>query len=121
MDAQGNLSYGQLHNRFKYINSNLEFLVMRLTLPDTCCNIRPLQISLEKNTSLVSIVLLEHILQKLGLEKVSIVGWSDGGIAAIIMAARFPELVQNIVIWGANAYVTQKDLDLYNCKYTPVG
>ena len=56
------------------------------------------------------------VLQKLGLEKVSILGWSDGGISAMIAAAKYPNIVQNIVIWGSNAYITQKDLDKYNSK-----
>ena len=57
------------------------------------------------------------VFQKLGLEKVSIIGWHDGGAAAMIAAARYPNLVQNLVIWGAYAYVTQKDIDIYNGKY----
>ena len=61
-------------------------------------------------------VVAQMIFQKLGLEKVSIVGWSDGGIAGMIAAARYPEMVQNLVIWGANAYITQKDMDTYNSK-----
>ena len=54
--------------------------------------------------------------QKLGLEKVSILGWHDGGIAAMIAAARYPDIVQNLVVWGAHAYLTQKDIDMYNGK-----
>ena len=47
----------------------------------------------------------------------SIIGWHDGGAAALIAAARYPDLVQNVVVWGAYAYVTQKDIDIYNGKY----
>lgn len=54
-----------------------------------------------------------ELVRKLGLQKVSIVGWSDGGIAGIIAAARYPDIVNKLVIWGANAYVTKKDLEFY--------
>lgn len=51
--------------------------------------------------------------QKLGVEKISIMGWSDGGISGMIAAARYPELVDKLVIWGANAYITKTDMDAY--------
>lgn len=53
------------------------------------------------------------LLQKLGVEKISIMGWSDGGIAGMIAAARYPELVDKLVIWGANAYLTKTDMECY--------
>lgn len=40
-------------------------------------------------------------------------GWSDGGITAVIMAARCLDRVKKLVIWGANAFVTQEDAELY--------
>ena len=47
------------------------------------------------------------------MEKYSLLGWSDGGITALIMAACFPDRVNNLLIWGANAFVTQEDVDAY--------
>lgn len=55
-----------------------------------------------------------ELIRKLGLEKVSILGWHDGGVAALIAAAKYPDIVQNLVIWGASAYITQRDMDMYN-------
>ena len=40
-------------------------------------------------------------------------GWSDGGIVAMIVAAGYPDRINNLVIWGANAFVTQEDAELY--------
>ena len=51
--------------------------------------------------------------QTLKFKKVSLLGWSDGGITALIAAARYPSYVSKIVIWGANAYVTEQDTEIY--------
>ena len=40
----------------------------------------------------------------------SVLGWSDGGITALILAANEGlEDVEKVVIWGSNAYVTEGD------------
>ena len=52
------------------------------------------------------------VMQSLGFEKFSLLGWSDGGVSAIISAARYPQLVKNLVVWGANAYVSKTDVEL---------
>ncbi|KAK3085741.1 hypothetical protein FSP39_008065 [Pinctada imbricata] len=51
--------------------------------------------------------------EKLGLTKVSVLGWSDGGITGMILAARYPDLVNDLVIWGANAYITKQDMECF--------
>lgn len=48
-----------------------------------------------------------------GVREVSVVGWSDGGITALIMTAMHPEIVRRLVVFGTNAYVTSDDLKLY--------
>ncbi|XP_052819074.1 valacyclovir hydrolase-like isoform X1 [Mya arenaria] len=55
-----------------------------------------------------------ELIKKLGVEKVSILGWSDGGISGMIAAARYPQMVNKLVVWGSNAYITKKDMDVYN-------
>ncbi|KAK3703600.1 hypothetical protein QZH41_019152, partial [Actinostola sp. cb2023] len=45
--------------------------------------------------------------------KYSLLGWSDGGITAMIFAANNPGAVEKMVVWGANASVTKEDLDMY--------
>ena len=51
--------------------------------------------------------------QTLKFKKVSLLGWSDGGITALIAAARYPSYVSKMVIWGSNAYVTEQDTEIY--------
>uniref|UniRef100_A0A8C3WFN1 Biphenyl hydrolase like n=1 Tax=Catagonus wagneri TaxID=51154 RepID=A0A8C3WFN1_9CETA len=53
------------------------------------------------------------LMKTLKFEKVSLLGWSDGGITALIAAARHPSYVHRMVIWGANAYVTDQDERIY--------
>lgn len=53
----------------------------------------------------------------MGFEKFSLLGWSDGGITALIAAAMYPHLVTKMVVWGANAFVSEQDLQLYDGDY----
>ncbi|XP_019958119.2 valacyclovir hydrolase [Paralichthys olivaceus] len=54
------------------------------------------------------------LMKTLGFCKFSLLGWSDGGISALIAAAKSPDLIDKVVAWGSNAFITQHDLDLYN-------
>ena len=36
-------------------------------------------------------------------------GWSDGGIAGLIMATKAPDSVKNLVVWGSNSYISDVD------------
>jgi pimeloyl-ACP methyl ester carboxylesterase/DNA-binding CsgD family transcriptional regulator len=49
------------------------------------------------------VALLGAVLDELGLEKVGLVGGSSGGCAAIAFAARFPERVSRVLLYGAYA------------------
>jgi valacyclovir hydrolase len=51
--------------------------------------------------------------QFLGVKKYSVLGWSDGGITALMVAANQPENVCKLVVWGANAYITDDELKTY--------
>lgn len=42
------------------------------------------------------------LLEQLHLKDVDVVGWSDGGILALMLAARHPELVRRLVVSGVN-------------------
>ena len=52
----------------------------------------------------------------LNINKCSLLGWSDGGNTALIMAAKYPQLVDKLVVWGANAYFTDEDIEAYESK-----
>ncbi|XP_056377030.1 valacyclovir hydrolase isoform X2 [Hyla sarda] len=54
------------------------------------------------------------LMQALDFKRFSLLGWSDGGITALIAAGSYPSLINKLVVWGANAYVTEEDLVLYN-------
>src|SRR6185295_2049136 len=49
------------------------------------------------------VALLCAVLDELGFDKVSLVGGSSGGCAAIAFAARFPERVNLLLLYGAYA------------------
>jgi len=49
----------------------------------------------------------------LKIDKYSLLGWSDGGITALIAASKAVDQVEKLVVWGSNAYVTEKDIELY--------
>jgi pimeloyl-ACP methyl ester carboxylesterase len=42
------------------------------------------------------------LLQQLHLKAVDVIGWSDGGIIALMLAVRHPDLVRRVVATGAN-------------------
>lgn len=47
---------------------------------------------------------LKQFLDQQKINKVKILGWSDGGILAILMALKYPELVDKIACSGANIF-----------------
>lgn len=51
--------------------------------------------------------------QNINQDRFSLVGWSDGGITAMIMAAMIPEKIRKLVVFGANAYVSPGELEVY--------
>ncbi|KAF0289770.1 Valacyclovir hydrolase [Amphibalanus amphitrite] len=48
------------------------------------------------------------LMETLGYDRYHVLGWSDGGNSAVILAALRPQSVTKLVIWGANAYYTDK-------------
>ncbi|XP_028260053.1 valacyclovir hydrolase [Parambassis ranga] len=54
------------------------------------------------------------LMKSLGFNRFSLLGWSDGGITALIAAARNPDRINKLVVWGANVFVSQADLKLYD-------
>lgn len=54
-----------------------------------------------------------EFMKVLNVGKYSVLGWSDGGIAGMIMAAKYKESIRKLVIWGANSYVLPEELKSY--------
>ncbi|XP_053252990.1 valacyclovir hydrolase isoform X1 [Podarcis raffonei] len=54
------------------------------------------------------------LMQALKFKKFSLLGWSDGGITALIAAAKNPTLIHKMVVWGTNPSVSEEDVKLYN-------
>lgn len=52
-----------------------------------------------------------QLMNKLGYDKYCLLGWSDGGITAIIHAALNPKGVQKLIALNAAAYFSQVDVD----------
>ena len=53
-----------------------------------------------------------EFMRQIGHERFSAVGWSDGGITGLVAASRHPAAVERLAVWGANAHVTDKDMEM---------
>lgn len=51
-----------------------------------------------------------EFMNTIGIRKYSLLGWSDGGISSIILAAENPTSVDKLIIWGANSFVLPEDI-----------
>jgi len=45
-----------------------------------------------------------HVMDKLGVKKANVLGWSDGGNIGLIMASKYPDRVNKLAIFGANLF-----------------
>lgn len=59
-------------------------------------------------------------LQSLRIDRYSVLGWCDGSLTAVVLAAKATDRVQNLVIWGCRAYVTEGDI-LFHEEIRDVG
>lgn len=57
------------------------------------------------------------LMTALGFTKFSALGWSDGGITCMLLAATYPEMVDRLVIWGSNSYILPEELEIYESKF----
>ena len=53
-----------------------------------------------------------EFMRQIGHDRFSAVGWSDGGITGLVAASRHPAAVERLAVWGANAHVTDKDMEM---------
>ena len=73
---------------------------------------RPPERSFAGNFFLQDAKVAKEFMESLGHEKFSIVGWSDGGITALVMAGLYASHVKKMVAFAANAYFTEEDLNM---------
>lgn len=55
----------------------------------------------------------QKFMEAVRVNKYSILGWSDGGITAMIAAAKYSRFIEKIVIWGANSYITPAEMEQF--------
>ncbi|XP_035734380.1 valacyclovir hydrolase-like [Vespa mandarinia] len=53
------------------------------------------------------------LMKVLGYKKFSLIGWSDGGITSLILAAKNPDSIRKMIVFGANAYILPEELQIY--------
>ena len=53
-----------------------------------------------------------ELMKVLDISKFSVLGWSDGGVSAIVLASRFPNVVRKIIVWGAYAFLMNSDVEI---------
>jgi valacyclovir hydrolase len=52
-----------------------------------------------------------RLMEDLGHRAFHLVGFSDGANSAALLAAKFPEKVLKLVIWGGNSYLAKEDIE----------
>lgn len=52
-----------------------------------------------------------ELMKALNFEKYSLLGWSDGGIVAMIIAGTHQEKINKMAVWGSNAYIVQSEVN----------
>lgn len=50
------------------------------------------------------------LMQHLSFSKYSVMGWSDGGIASLVLASTYPKAIKKLVAIAANAYISEEDI-----------
>ena len=57
---------------------------------------------------------VKGLMHAFGITKFSVLGWSYGAIAGLILASLFSDSVRSLVVWGGIAYVSKEDIECYN-------
>lgn len=54
-----------------------------------------------------------NLMKILGYKEFSLIGWSDGGITSLILAAKNPDSIRKMIVFGTNAYIIPEELEIY--------
>lgn len=60
------------------------------------------------------------LMRSLEFAKYSVLGWSDGGITGLLMAAKYQKSVEKLVIWGANSYILPEETKIYESSLASI-
>jgi len=53
------------------------------------------------------------LMDALGIKVFSVLGWSYGGMAALVLASLYPDSVRTLTVWGAKVRNTEEDIKLH--------
>ncbi|KAJ8719180.1 hypothetical protein PYW07_016736 [Mythimna separata] len=53
-----------------------------------------------------------EFMKALKIPKFSLLGFSDGGVTSLILAAKYPDAVNKLVVWGSNAFILPHELEV---------
>lgn len=56
----------------------------------------------------------KKLMEVLKIDKFSLLGWSDGGITALILSGKYPKSVEKLAIFGSNAFIIEEELKIYD-------
>ena len=65
----------------------------------------------------IIINILSISFQYLNIPKYSVMGWSAGGSASMILAAQHPDNIKKLVLWGTSSFTHPDDLDTYKSVF----
>jgi valacyclovir hydrolase len=54
-----------------------------------------------------------NLMTALGYERFGVLGWSDGANSGTIMAVRYPERVERLVVWGGNSFLSEEEVHVF--------
>ncbi|XP_030020201.2 valacyclovir hydrolase-like isoform X1 [Manduca sexta] len=54
-----------------------------------------------------------NFMKALNIEKYSVLGWSAGGTMSLIHAAKYPDVMRKLVIWGTSSFILPHELKSY--------
>lgn len=54
-----------------------------------------------------------NFMKALGYHNYSLIGWSDGGISSLILAARHSDNIRKMIVFGSNSYILPEELKVY--------
>lgn len=53
------------------------------------------------------------LMEALGYDQYTVMGWSDGAMSAVLLAAAYSSRVERLIIFGGNAFLTNEDIDAF--------